>query len=244
MAQRHPLTEVLRQVNGFKDNGSGYLLATRDRLVPLSDLLNLVLGEIAEVIEALEKNDLTDAAKEFSDVLVFVFSIVPIAAPELSTSIPSILYGVNGFGKHDSAWERVAETTQDVQDDTKALYEVLRRIWSIILHNEFAQVGVVKISETLDKVLANYPPQLLTDFDTTLGRISTPEEVLERYTHYVKGLRLIRKDVQRTLLKSDWQPYIYLLNNWQNSEWALQELQAELQIKKVEQTPREVVIYG
>jgi hypothetical protein len=244
MPARHPLTEVQNNIRTFKGPDSAYLLATRDRYIPRSDLLVLVLGEIAEVVEALERDDCVDASGEFGDVLVSAFSILQIATPELQNAIPSILFGVNGFGRHDSAWEKLTETTQDAQDDTKALYEVVRRLWSIILNNEFAYVGMAQITKTIDKVLANYPPELLTGFDTTIGRISTPDEVLVRYTHYVKGLRQIRKKVQRTLLKSDWQPYIYLLNNWQNSEWALQELSTALQVKEGIVVQREVVIYG
>ncbi len=241
----HLFATVERKVHNFKapqrKGEAGYLLATLDRTAPREKAVRLAVGEVYEVIEALNYSDQAKSRKESTeeagDVAVTIFSLVKEFAPQLSYSIPPVLFGVNGYGRHEGHWDGVIQVIYDAHDNPdQAVPELLRRLWSIVLYNPYAMEGLLTLDKTIQKVLSNYPPEVFSDFDPTMNRLSTPDEVIPRYDHLVKAMRIIRNHVQRTLLPSDWKPHLFLITNWHQSSWALAELEKVIQTQKHDQS--------
>lgn len=225
----HPIESMYREVDILK--APGYLLTDYDKVIAGAVISNLAVAEVSEVEEALHANNLPEAAKEVSDVGTFIVSRMRVHHPGVGPL--DNLANVNGYGRHDAAWERLQPVILDCDDDPRAVHEVLGRLWSIARWNPYAMHGLLEIAANTRKVHLNYPVELMTSYDPTLRRESLPDEVVPRYEHMVAGLRRIRKVVQRTLQPEDWKPHRLLLENWQQSASALQQLDHALQTNSI-----------
>lgn len=246
----HPLETVHQETSRLKH--SGYLLQTYDEVISPEVILTLATEEVSEVEDALQRDDLAEASKEVRDVMSFFFSFILQHMPQLHA--PDHVYSVNGYGKHSNAWESLHEPLLDSYLDPRSVREFLRRMWSLALHEPFVMTGLLDIEKNTKKVWANYPPELMTLYDPTLGRNSLPEEVPVRYAHMVRALKLIRADItaregERPLLRSDWELYRVFLEHWELGEWAIGQIQQQLvaeakdRAEIVQPTAKEVVIF-
>lgn len=224
----HLLVEAENKIRELKQ--SDYLLTKVDEVARKGTVAGLAVDEVNEVIAALEENYLEEAAAEVGDVLVFYFSLLFAKGEEFD--VVGALGNVNGYGKHSNALEELRPVILDSEYEPRAIPEVLARIWSLALWNPYAMQGIKTIDSVIAKVQANYPQELFAVYDPTVSRLSNSDEVFLRYSHMKAGLRLIRNDVQRTLIMADWKPYEFLLQNWQQSEWALAQMSAQLAASK------------
>ena len=209
----HLLEHTFSQIRDFKK--PDYLLTQFDRQAGLLALLQLAVAEIDEVRQARGQDNELETAFEFADVLVFLLSAILTHLPDHDITFG--LTTVNSLGKHENrALERLELVVLDAADDPRAMTEALRIIWSLSIWQPYARAGLEAMAEVLKKVAHNYPPELLTTFDPTLGRNSLADEVRPRYKAMVGRLRVLREVHHCTLTTAHWLPFKAEIQNWQN----------------------------
>ena len=208
------------------------LLRRADQLSAHSNfLLHLLLAELDEVEEELAQDgsarfSLPLLAGEVADMSVFAVSMQLASGGNLG-ELANNTSKINGQGTRSDVFDIARNLIENSQDDPKALLEAFVLIMSMLHH--FSPVSVMdSMQKTIAKVLANRPPELYSDQED--GVLLSDAEAFQKYTFLEKAMRLIRKAVGRTLVQSDWVPYLRFLKNWRNADLNLRLIEGSLQL--------------
>lgn len=222
---RNPLEQSYKHVNEMRSKAP--LLRVTDKFFR-EKLLWLASEEVAELAEALSGNaSPEEVLDELNDVWVF-----------LSAWILSVGYDfpwtevdpdrVNGFGRHPDALPRLQETILDVSDNPEAILAAAERLYSVLRYLPHPDEAMSTFVDTIEKVLANRPPELYQVTCSYLGRQLTPEEAQLKYAHLEIVMRMLRRARGRTLNPQDWQLYKPLAEYWLESDLARETIGAHL----------------
>lgn len=192
------------------------------------------LGEIAEVAEELDAPGGQDTQKVLDELNDVFNMIMPLAIMSYGKDFqPSHhLLGVNGEGNDSKAIDKLKEAVSNSEDDARAIIESLRLLFSIGNHVTDADetTRIASVIKTFEKVSNNYPEPLYSGKDPLTGKHLTDEEKPLVFEHATKGLKVIRKAVNRTLQPTiDLPPFKEHVINWRNSETAIAALQSQLE---------------
>lgn len=229
--REHPFDLNWRTTTDYR--GRRPLFNDMDRIGGKNRLIDYAIGEVEEVREELDVAGQPNQQK-VADELNDVFNmLVPITVLSFGKDFqPSNhLFGVNGAGKHSNALEKLSATLADTEDDSRAVIEAYRLLWSIGSHtiSTDENARILQIMQTYQKVSNNYPETLYSGKDLLTGQALSEDEKPVVFDHTTRGLKMIRKNVQRTLKPQDVSPYQHLLTDWRNSKMALEALSTSLE---------------
>jgi hypothetical protein len=225
--QHSEVTAFVAEVRRLKIEAS--LLGRIDRNFLGTDFLqSLIFSEVSEVREelALDGNSRFSLHRLRGEVAdTNVLTVSRNIADRNSADLTNGAHLINGQGKRSDALDRFCEYILNSEDDPAALVEAFRIIISMLYH--ISPISVVEsMRQTVDKVLANRPPELYSDQEN--GVLLNDAEALQKYIFLEKAMRLIRKTVGRTLVDTDWRPYLKQLRDWRNEQLNLAIIDREL----------------
>lgn len=213
------------------------LLGVVDRLSARSALIALALAELGEFWAERDLRGTSEyrdelVVDELNDIGVFVLSWI-ISHHGGDIDWLGITARANGYGRTAQDVERLAQVLGEIPADPRALTEFLVRYWSVAHHlpHFSPHSWLTSFELTIAKVMANYPLELFDIYCPIQHRVLTSqEEILQKYSHIKRCIRLIRNWVKERegrsrLVKSDWQPYYWLIVNFYQAEANYQELQ-------------------
>jgi len=246
------------QLLAFDMKQKASLLPRADRVGGVEFLVNLLLDEVDEFEEALNGSEDRDDQRskqlrikkikdELNDVLVFMFSISMIF-PGQDVAVVGQVGKVDFYrGGRSGAVDWLRQAVLDIQDGSKvALQESFARWYAISEHLENPHLALKYFRETIDKVLANRPPEIFSDIED--GKKLSDYECVEKYKHVSACMRLIRNRVKevegqdRQLMRSDWIHLKTIILNWRNPDLSMALLQSKL--RQVAVGPGGVLVYS
>ncbi|PIY80406.1 MAG: hypothetical protein COY80_02910 [Candidatus Pacebacteria bacterium CG_4_10_14_0_8_um_filter_42_14] len=246
------------QLLAFDMKQKASLLPRADKVGGVEFLVELLLKEADEFEEALNSSDAKDdqlsrqlrlkkIRDELNDVLVFMFSVSMIHPGEDVDVAGQVGKADLYKGGKSYAVDWLRQAVLDVQDGSKAsLQESFARWYAISEHLENPHLALRYFRETINKVLANRPPEIFSDIEN--GKVLSNYECVEKYKHVSGCMRLIRDRVKesegrdRQLKRSDWIHLKTIILDWRNPDLSMALLRSKL--PQVVMNPGGVLVYS
>lgn len=220
MSRERLIVASFKEVKHFREILS--LLAKVDKIRNPELLLLRAVDEVEEAAREREDfesghQNLADLKDEYLDILVFLLSNM------LATGVvPSNDWlNSNGTGNRSGVYEDLIQVIYDSIDDPRALKVVISRYASMVRYSPGLSLDILEqIKTTLDKVMANRPPEFYTTYCRISQRELNPDEILMKYDHLETMFRMLRDFAGKKRLPAHLtqDPEInYLLHDWVNS---------------------------
>lgn len=233
MHQEQQLIPALRNVRIIR--GASTLLGSTDILLGKNYFLGYAAQETLEMEEELSEGqiDPKKVQDELNDVLVLTQTGLNISqSRDLSFAVEKIPLQKGALSSN--SLEKLHEYVLDLQDSSHALPEILGKLLLVL---ETFPSGVTipdGMMKTIQKVLANRPPELYSNSCPIKGKQLNEYEEVNKYQYLEKATRLIRNRCGNRMKPQHWQPIERLMHDFYNAEYNLKNLETALQMMSIE----------
>jgi len=170
-------------------------------------MMQLLRGEVAEVLEELQKPyslyDAMETLKEVIDILCFVFSYSVSA--KIEPDFSQVLKITNGQGRKSDVLEKIIALSQQYEflKDMRIFHELVATCLSFLAYSDHETIGVsTVIGVVRAKNERNYPAEYFQSSrhpqftKTIIGQKDplqlTKQEIADKYNHVSSSLRFLR----------------------------------------------------
>lgn len=195
----------------------------------LPNLLALEILEALVELESLDGQDQHLLDMEMIDTLVVLFGF--LQATKIYPDFSDVLNRVNGAGKSSAVFDKTHDMALNLADGnvSRNAHAVLINLLSILNHLP-KQVDVLETMRTVIRKNTMNRPAIYFGGTDINGRQLSREELLLKYRHVTKMLRVLRDHFNLPL--EDWmhKPFAHLILDFRNSEQNVFQLFEELAV--------------
>lgn len=231
-------TYVSNKITAARNIRTATLLQMTDRSLGSQFFIKKGVEEVQELQDELNTPrgsiDHVRILDEANDVLVFAQTALEAHGINIDDRISGLPDEIK-LNVGSDVLERIAETLQEIIERPEAFTVLLQQILALSKAYPVKGTNVLDMmKKTVEKVMANRPPELYTTYYSRERRELNEEEQMQKYFYLETATRLIRNRCGNRMSRCHWEPITSFFDDWENAQRNLNNLKTALEMMPID----------